>query len=215
MTLSAASYKQKRLYAEFAFIYIFAPLIFMYFSDISPIIPLAVLGISSFFYLYKKKGMAPFVSFTVLKGETLRMLTVFLPVSLVLLAFTIYFYPTHLFYCIRQRFTVWCSIIALYPLLSVIPQEIIYRGLLFERYSQLFGSEKSALHLSALAFSFAHIIYLNPVALLLTLGGGYLFAWTYKRTGSILLVSFEHAMYGCMLFSIGLGRFFFYGFDKL
>ena len=71
------------------------------------------------------------------------------------------------------------------------------------------------IHLSAIAFAFGHIIYFHPLSIVLTFFGGYLFSWTYFRTRSLLAVSFEHALYGCLLYTIGLGRFFYTGFDTL
>jgi membrane protease YdiL (CAAX protease family) len=35
--------------------------------------------------------------------------------------------------------------------------------------------------------------------------GGILFAYTYQKTKSTLLVSIEHAIYGCWLFTVGMG----------
>lgn len=142
-------------------------------------------------------------------------MVIFIIVTVCLTLFTAFFYPEYLFYCIKNKFSLWCSIIVIYPLFSVFPQEIVYRGFLFERYKEVFKSEKLLMHLSALFFSFAHIIYMNPVAIILTLGGGYLFSWTYMRTKSILLVSIEHALYGLAIFSLGLGRFFYFGFEKM
>jgi membrane protease YdiL (CAAX protease family) len=101
----------------------------------------------------------------------------------------------------------------IYPLLSVYPQELIYRAFLFHRYTRQLKNEKNIIHLSAIAFSFGHIIYFHPLSIILTLFGGYLFAWTYSRTHSLLAVSFEHALYGCLLYAIGLGRFFYTGFE--
>ena len=48
-------------------------------------------------------------------------------------------------------------------------------------------------------------------ALLLTLPGGVLFAWTYDRTRSTLAVTLEHALFGWWAFFIGLGYFVFAG----
>ena len=33
----------------------------------------------------------------------------------------------------------------------------------------------------------------------------------YQRTGSLLVVSIEHALYGITIFAIGLGRYFYHG----
>jgi hypothetical protein len=46
---------------------------------------------------------------------------------------------------------------------------------------------------------------------LLTLIGGWFFAETYARTRSMRLVWLEHALYGCLVFTIGLGDYFYHG----
>jgi uncharacterized protein len=45
----------------------------------------------------------------------------------------------------------------------------------------------------------------------LTFFGGILFAWRYVETGSLLTSSVEHALYGCWLFTVGLGVYFYHG----
>jgi hypothetical protein len=42
--------------------------------------------------------------------------------------------------------------------------------------------------------------------MILTFIGGILFAFTFKKTKSTLLVSIEHAIYGCWLFTVGMGE---------
>ncbi|HQT67877.1 MAG TPA: CPBP family intramembrane metalloprotease [Acetobacteraceae bacterium] len=117
--------------------------------------------------------------------------------------------PSHFLDLPRHRPILWLAIMLLYPLLSVWPQEMIYRQLLFRRYGALFSDRWSVILASAIAFGFAHIIFRNPVAVLLTLIGGLLFAHSYDRHRSLGLVWFEHSLYGCLIFTIGLGRFFF------
>jgi hypothetical protein len=46
---------------------------------------------------------------------------------------------------------------------------------------------------------------------ILTLLGGLMFAKTYEETGSLVLSGIEHALYGGFLFTIGLGKYFYYG----
>ena len=105
----------------------------------------------------------------------------------------------------------WLSIIIVYPLTSVFPQEIIFRSFFFQRYSTLFTTRKSLVLASALSFSFAHIIFHNILAVLLTFLGGLLFAYTYEKRKSLTLVSIEHALYGILIFTLGFGRFFYHG----
>ncbi|MHB1304208.1 MAG: CPBP family glutamic-type intramembrane protease [Acidiphilium sp.] len=119
--------------------------------------------------------------------------------------------PAHAFDLPRHRPILWLAIMVLYPALSVVPQELIYRRFLFHRYRTLLRAPAARIAASAVAFGFAHIIFLNIWAVILTLAGGLLFAQTYARTGSLRTVSLEHALYGCLVFTIGLGRFFYTG----
>jgi hypothetical protein len=105
----------------------------------------------------------------------------------------------------------WGSLMILYPLLSVFPQGIVYRVFVFARYGPLFGSGKSMLLASAAAFSCAHIVMHNALAVGLTFVAGLLFAFRYRQTGSMFISSFEHALYGCAVFTIGLGQWFYHG----
>ncbi len=110
----------------------------------------------------------------------------------------------------RQHPLFWLVIMVLYPLLSVWPQEVIYRRFLFHRYEKAFGP-RGVIAASALAFGFAHIIFLNWVAVALTTAGGAMFARDYSRERSLFLSCLEHSLYGCLIFTIGLGQFFYTG----
>ena len=117
----------------------------------------------------------------------------------------------HLFLSLpREHPILWLAIMVLYPVLSVWPQEVIFRRFLFHRYARVFG-ETGVVLASALAFGFAHVIFLNPIAVTLTTAGGAMFAWNYARERSLYLACMEHALYGCLIFTIGLGQFFYTG----
>jgi membrane protease YdiL (CAAX protease family) len=111
----------------------------------------------------------------------------------------------------RQRPLLWALIMVFYPLLSVWPQEMLYRFLLFHRFRDLFGGDFALILASASAFGFAHIIFLNWIAIIMTAAGGLLFARDYARHRSLLLTCLEHSLYGCLIFTVGLGRFFYTG----
>jgi uncharacterized protein len=111
----------------------------------------------------------------------------------------------------RQRPLFWALIMVLYPLLSVWPQEMLYRSLLFHRYRALFGRDIVLVLVSAAAFGFAHVIFLNWIAIAMTAAGGFLFARDYARHRSLPLTCLEHSLYGCLIFTVGLGRFFYTG----
>ncbi|GJQ30211.1 MAG: hypothetical protein HBSAPP03_20950 [Phycisphaerae bacterium] len=106
----------------------------------------------------------------------------------------------------RERPGLWLLICVAYPLFSVYPQNVVYRAFIFHRYRGVFADESSLIWASAAAFSWAHVVFHHPIAILLTFAGGLIFAQTYRRSRSLLLVSLEHALYGLLVFTIGLGH---------
>ncbi|MBK9584960.1 MAG: CPBP family intramembrane metalloprotease [Alphaproteobacteria bacterium] len=124
----------------------------------------------------------------------------------------IYFYdPARMFYIIEQRPAAIPVILFAYPLLSALPQEMIFCGYFFERFKTLFTTERMMIIASALVFAYAHVLYINWVAPLLSLVAGLIFASTYSKTKSLALVTIEHGLYGISLFLIGLGWYFYGG----
>ena len=105
----------------------------------------------------------------------------------------------------------WVLVLVFYPVLSVYPQSVVYRAFLFQRYRKLFPHRLMMVVASAIAFAFVHIIFRNPIAISFTLIGGILFAWRYYESKSLFTSSFEHALYGCWMFPVGLGEFFYRG----
>jgi len=204
------------LWIEFAALYFFGPLFYAFHRQSSPLLFLILLAVAGILFLYKNESFRNRF-FLNKKGwirDIPRILRIFVVVALVLLVFTGLVYP-HLFDYPRHHFSLWVSLMVVYPLLAVYPQELIYRAFLFHRYGEVVRRKRYLIHLSAFAFAFGHIIYFHPLSIVLTFFGGYLFSWTYFRTRSLLAVSFEHAIYGSLLYTIGLGRFFYTGFDKL
>ena len=110
-----------------------------------------------------------------------------------------------LFHVLYQKPKLWVIILFAYATFSVYPQELIYRTLYFQRYRSLFKSKSLLVFINAVVFSLAHIFYRNSLVLLMTFLGGILFALTYDKTKSTLLVSIEHTIYGCWLFTVGMG----------
>ena len=117
-------------------------------------------------------------------------------------------YPELLFSLVKQHPLLWLTFLLLYPLLSVYPQELIYRTFFFHRYQSFFPGRWLSIPVNALLFGYMHIIFRNGVAVGLTIAGGILFAVIYERSRSTLWVSVVHSLYGGLLFTLGLGRFF-------
>ncbi len=120
-------------------------------------------------------------------------------------------YPERLLSFPSQRPLIWSLVMVGYPLLSVIPQEFIFRRFFFERYASIFSRPETMIWASALTFGLAHMFLHNWVAPALSTIGGLFFARTYARSRSMALVCAEHALYGCFIFTIGLGFFFYSG----
>lgn len=118
----------------------------------------------------------------------------------------------HLFVFPKEQPLTWAIVLILYPFLSALPQELLYREFFFNRYESLFKREWILMLLSALSFSFLHIVYDNLWAVILSLIAGFIFARTYQKTRSLFWVSLEHAIYGILVFTIGMGRYFYEGF---
>ncbi|NMH85930.1 CPBP family intramembrane glutamic endopeptidase [Flavivirga algicola] len=110
-----------------------------------------------------------------------------------------------LFNVLLNKPKLWLFILFVYSFFSVYPQEIIYRTFYFERYKELFKNETLFIFLNAIIFSLGHIFFRNSLVIILTFLGGLLFATTYVKTQSTILVSIEHAIYGSWLFTVGMG----------
>lgn len=116
--------------------------------------------------------------------------------------------PGALFDLPGRRPVTWAWLVALYPLLSVVPQEILFRTLFFQRYAPLWRARATQVLVSGLSFGLAHAFYGHWLTVALATAGGVLFAASYARTRSLSLVVLEHSLYGVLLFTIGLGTFF-------
>lgn len=115
----------------------------------------------------------------------------------------------------RERPGLWAAVMVLYPLFSVVPQEILYRVFFFHRYEDLLGGAWRTSFHSAVLFGVAHLLFGNWISVVLTAIGGWFFATTYARTRSLWLASFEHALYGQLVFTVGLGLYFYGGTVQL
>ena len=99
----------------------------------------------------------------------------------------------------------WLLLSCVYVIFSVYPQELLYRTFFFQRYRDLFKTTSLLIFVNAILFSLAHLFFRNTLVMIMTFIGGILFAITYNRTRSTLLVSIEHAVYGVWLYTVGMG----------
>ncbi|NHH90089.1 CPBP family glutamic-type intramembrane protease [Pseudoalteromonas sp. MB47] len=105
----------------------------------------------------------------------------------------------------RNSFNDWLMLLLLYPILSVMPQELIFRTYFFHRYKRIMPSKTVRIIVSASVFALAHIVYANVLAVLLAFLGGLLFSYTYAQSRSTFVCVIEHSLWGLWMFTLGLG----------
>jgi len=200
--------------AEFAGLYIAMPVGHaVWFETLGTFVPLAAMVLAGVALLAATPGFR-WRELVVLRG-----LRPWLPhagaftalAALVVLAFTLSLVPGHLFRLPAEQPRLWAAIMVIYPVVSVITQELIFRPLFFHRYAPLFGAEAVAIVANAAVYSLAHAFYQNWVAVTLSFGAGLIFGWTYLRSRSFPLVVLMHAVAGQLVFTIGLGVYFYHG----
>nr|WP_247744319.1 CPBP family intramembrane glutamic endopeptidase [Ruegeria sp. R14_0] len=98
-----------------------------------------------------------------------------------------------------------------YPLLSALPQELLFRSLFFRRYQAILPKGPAAYLLNASLFSLAHLMYWSWIVAAMTFGGGLLFTWAYRKRGSFFYAVLLHAIAGNIIFAAGLGIYFYSG----
>jgi uncharacterized protein len=130
----------------------------------------------------------------------------------VVLAILVYVLNRFAFFILPQKnFRFWLIILVLYPLVSAYPQEIIYRLFFFHRYKSIFKRNREMVIFSGFSFGFAHLFFFNFWALILSTIGGILFANTYLKSDSVIITSIEHGLWGDLIFTLGLGVYFYSG----
>ena len=114
----------------------------------------------------------------------------------------------------RQSPALWLAVLALYPVLSALPQELIFRPLFFRRYGGLLPGRRAAIAVNAAVFSLAHLMYWNWPALAMSFAGGLAFAHAYEHQKNFPAAVVLHAIAGGIVFTAGLGVFFYTGFVR-
>lgn len=192
---------------ELFLIFIIVPVSFAF--SYSPWIKLAIgfLGFSYVLYVLlkvenEKLKITPNLNWKLFWKQTIIKFSIIIVLTTLFVWFTS---KEALFNVILNKPKLWVFILFIYSVFSVYPQELIYRTFFFKRYQILLKNNNQLIFLNAILFSLAHIFFKNTLVLIITFLGGLLFAITYKNTKSTILVSVEHAIYGCWLFTVGMG----------
>ena len=89
--------------------------------------------------------------------------------------------PERLWFILIQASQVMLWIAIVYPIVQVVPQELIYRALFFGRYGNMFSSRKQAIFVNALLFTFGHLMYWHPIVFIASFFGSVIFPHAYFR----------------------------------
>ncbi len=197
---------------EFAVLFGITPVALIFTEDIFPLIPtlLVIMGLVIIALRIQGWQYAELWKLGPAR-EWGNMILLFLAQAPFVAAAAYYYFPDDFFTFPREVPFIWLMVMVLYPLLSAFPQEVFYRLYFFRRFGDWFKDPQIAIFVSALVFAFGHIMFMNWVAILATFFGGLVFAWRYHRSGSILLATVEHGIYGNFFFTVGLGQFIFSG----
>jgi membrane protease YdiL (CAAX protease family) len=195
------------LLAEFFLLFILMPVSLVF--DF-PLWIKAVLVLSGFVYIIvvlRKMG----VSFRIKKDLNWksfwkRTFVTFLLIAIITTAYVWYTDTSLLFFVPKNDPNLFAVILLVYSLMSVWPQELIYRTFFINRYEAIFKSKALLVFINAIVFSLAHLFFRNTLVLVLTFIGGLLFGLSYLKFRSTTLVTIEHALYGNWLFTVGMGQ---------
>ena len=99
---------------------------------------------SKFKFFKPEKKVLPYF------GKTL--LIRFIPIVIAGTAFVYFFSPQDFFGLVRNDISLWATILFVYSVGSVLPQEVIYRNFFYKRYRKLFNNTYTYIVINALPF---------------------------------------------------------------
>ena len=193
---------------ELFFIYFFLPLFILIFQ--SKILIFTLLYLVFIFTFLKLRKDKSFSSKALTKKINWKISFIFFFVFLIFGYLYVLFYdPTLLFSFPKNNLPLWVTVMFIYTFFSVIPQEIVYRVYFYQRYKKLFNGNLLLLTLLNLFFfSFAHIVFNNPHAILITAIASPIFSYLYIKESFYTCV-LVHSLGGQIIFTLGLGRYFY------
>lgn len=211
--LAPKHYYKRVLICEFVFLFICLP-IFLYFvrDTIAPYLLLFLVSIVAWCVLLllsdPRFKRFRFWNPIQLKLSLDRVVMTFLIAAILMVIASWYFTPQWFFTLPTEKTQWWLLLLVLYPIFSAWPQEVIFRTFMFHRYKRVFKSKHLRAYLSATSFALAHLLFANWIAVVGAFIAGLVFSFTYIHSRSTLLVAIEHSLWGCWLFTAGLGMYF-------
>jgi membrane protease YdiL (CAAX protease family) len=213
LTTVAPPASRRRLWAEFLTLFVGAPLLMLaFFGQYSLFLTLWALAGVAALLLALTPGFRWRMLLRLPRARDWALVALAgLGAAAVCLPVVLWLSPGSLLWMPRYNPGLWTMIMVAYPLLSALPQELIYRSLFFERYGMLFPDRRVLILANGALFGFGHLFYFNPVVIAMTAVGGAAMGWAYARERSLALAWAVHAVMGQAVFTMGLGRYFYSG----
>jgi membrane protease YdiL (CAAX protease family) len=199
---------------EALLLFVAAPLVHVaFFETLGVFAPLATVTAVGVLLLAVTPGWRwrELIELSSLRGQGRLILGFTAVAAAVIFALVFALIPHRLFGLPRYMPETWALVMVFYPLVSVLGQELLFRPLFFRRYGDLFAGPVTLVLANAAVFSLTHAFYQNWVALTLTFLGGLIFAEVYRRSRSFPLVFLLHTIAGQIIFTSGLGVYFYHG----
>ena len=177
-----------RKIAELLVLYGMLPVLIMLdIWDIPLMVILLFMGITVYIYLIYDPvfDRKTFLNWEQGKKDIGSILIMFAISALTMLVLIWIIDSSKMFLLLRTNPWLLLMISIFYPIFSVIPQGLAYRSMFFHRYGDLFQHNAAKIIISALAFSFGHILYKNWLVLALTFVAGLIFSYRYFKTKSL------------------------------
>lgn len=194
---------------EFLLFFVFVPFLTNWFLDgWYKIFPLFIIAVIFFTLLYKDPEFDNGIFTRINREHLKRSVARVVVITLLLIWFTWWIFPDLMLQYPMEDFGGYLITFFVYPVASVLPQEIIYRVYYFHRFKEIVPEKYLLILSNAIIFGLTHWIYGNWVAPIATFLVSWIFIFSYLKSKSLLNVSIEHYFYGLVMFTVGFGYFF-------
>lgn len=203
--------EKSRRIREIIIIYIVLPLLVKYLFDLEgmlKVIPVLVLAVFVLIILLRDSTFPNGLLVRWAPVEWKWLLVRVAVVSLFTLVVVWFWYPHLLFEFPQKKVTHYLPALAAYPFISVLPQELVFRSWYYHRYKTVFSDKTSAVFVNSLCFAFMHVVYNNWIAIAGAFAISFIFSYNYHKYRSLPVLVLEHFLYGLVIFTVGLGKFF-------
>jgi uncharacterized protein len=211
-----ANWRRHALRAECATIFFILPVALYWFRhvlafNLLPVVILLSLICMVCLLADKKSDLSMLWNIQNFRRHFTEVMVAFLCIGVFLTVFTYFAYENRFLVFPINQPNACLIFILIYPLLSALPQEIIFKSFFFHRYGSIFSGPAALILLNGISFGLFHLWYANVIAPLFSVAAGMLLAYRYVKTRSLIIVTIEHSLLGIFLYIIGLGWFFYSG----